>query len=118
MFWQKCENREMADKTSNFEKHASKNPLQKLLIGNFYKALLILAKDLKVKTILDAGCGEGFTLQKFYEAKIGEHLEELAESVGFKSKGIIKDSIPAYKKSMLTSFSCGIKTERILHITK
>ncbi|MDO8639379.1 MAG: class I SAM-dependent methyltransferase, partial [bacterium] len=70
----------MADKTSNFEKHASKNPLQKLLIGNFYETLILLSKNLKAKTILDAGCGEGFTLQKFYEAKIGEYLEGIEYS--------------------------------------
>ena len=61
--------------TSNYRKHTSKNPLQKLLINNFFNSLLAAIKDLKVDSVLDAGCGEGFTLNKLYENKIGKRLE-------------------------------------------
>ena len=61
--------------TDNFRKHTSKNPLQKLLIDNFFSNLLAVIKDLKTNSILDVGCGEGFTLQRLYENKIGKRLE-------------------------------------------
>ncbi len=61
--------------TDNFRKHTSKNPIQKFLINNFYKSLISTVQDLKVDSVLDVGCGEGFTLQKLYENKIGRKLE-------------------------------------------
>lgn len=61
--------------TSNYRKHTSKNPLQKFLIGNFYKELISSIKKLKIESALDVGCGEGFTLNKLSENKIGKRLE-------------------------------------------
>ncbi|OGH21269.1 MAG: hypothetical protein A2958_02105 [Candidatus Levybacteria bacterium RIFCSPLOWO2_01_FULL_38_13] len=61
--------------TSNYKKHTSKNLIQKFLINNFYNNFISLIKNLDIKSILDVGCGEGFTLNKFYENKIGEKLE-------------------------------------------
>lgn len=66
---------------SNYQKHTSKNPLQKFLIENFYKALLQIVDDLKPKTILDAGCGEGFTLARLQKEGIGKHLEGIDYSL-------------------------------------
>ena len=60
---------------SNFRKHTHKNPIQQLLINNFYKTLINVIKPLKAKTILDVGCGEGFSLNKLNENNIGEKLE-------------------------------------------
>lgn len=60
---------------TNFIKHTSKNPLQKFLINNFYSTLLSLIKPLNPKTVLDAGCGEGFTLNKLMLNKIGQNIE-------------------------------------------
>lgn len=60
---------------SNFIKHTSQNPLQRILINNFYRTLIKVIKPLNAKTILDIGCGEGFSLQKISENKIGEKLE-------------------------------------------
>lgn len=57
---------------TNFLKHTSKNPLQRLLINNFYSSLISLAKPLSPKTILDAGCGEGFTMHNLVKNKIGQ----------------------------------------------
>lgn len=65
---------------TNFLKHTSKNPLQKLLIQNFYSTLISLAKPLSPKTILDAGCGEGFTLNRLSRSGIGEKLEGIESS--------------------------------------
>lgn len=61
--------------TSNFLKHTSKNPIQQFLITNFYKNLIELAKPLNPETILDAGCGEGFSLNKLAANKIGKKFE-------------------------------------------
>lgn len=61
--------------TSNFQKHTSKNPIQQFLINNFYNSLLKVVTPLYVKNVLDAGCGEGFSLNKLKENNIGEELE-------------------------------------------
>lgn len=60
--------------TDNYKKNKSKNLAQKLLIEKFYKKLLRFADNLQIETILDVGCGEGFTLQRFYKNKIGRKL--------------------------------------------
>ncbi len=67
-------------KTTNYQKHASTNPLQRFLIDNFYRELIRTIKPLKAKKILDVGCGEGFTLIKLRHAKIGEKLEGVDNS--------------------------------------
>ncbi len=61
--------------TTNYRKHANTNPIQKLLINNFYKTFFDMVKPLRAKRILDVGCGEGFTLKKLEEKKIGKKNE-------------------------------------------
>jgi SAM-dependent methyltransferase len=56
---------------SNYQKHQSKNPIQRFLIGRFYDALVQCARNIQPKKILDVGCGEGFTLSKLQSAGIG-----------------------------------------------
>jgi 2-polyprenyl-3-methyl-5-hydroxy-6-metoxy-1,4-benzoquinol methylase len=60
---------------ANLVKHTSKNPIQKLLINNFYASLTSMIKDLSPNTILDAGCGEGFTMNKLKENGLGNKIE-------------------------------------------
>lgn len=60
---------------TNFIKHTSNNPLQRLLITNFYNTLFSLVKPLSPNIILDAGCGEGFTLNELAQRSIGNNLE-------------------------------------------
>lgn len=60
---------------TNFIKHTSKNPLQRFLINNFYVSLVFLAKSVSPKTILDAGCGEGFTMDRLSKNGIGREIE-------------------------------------------
>jgi 2-polyprenyl-3-methyl-5-hydroxy-6-metoxy-1,4-benzoquinol methylase len=74
---------------TNFVKHTSKNPIQKLLIKNFYFSLISLAKPLKAESILDAGCGEGFTMKKLLKSGVGKKIEGIEYS---------KDSILLGKK--------------------
>ncbi|MDP2593806.1 MAG: class I SAM-dependent methyltransferase [bacterium] len=61
--------------TDNFRKHSSKNPLQKLLIERFLSVLVDETQALHPVSILDAGCGEGFTLERFRLAGICQRLE-------------------------------------------
>lgn len=58
--------------TTNYLKHSNQNPIQKMLIENFYREFFLLIKPMAVETILDVGCGEGFTLKKLEEKKIGK----------------------------------------------
>ncbi len=72
----------MAETTSNYRKHTSKNPLKIFFLRNFRENLASVLGPLDSKKILDAGCGEGFTLQNLYELKIGEVLEGIDYSKG------------------------------------
>lgn len=65
---------------NNYQKHTSKNPIQKFLIENFYKALVQIIGDLKPEAVLDAGCGEGFTLARLQKNGIGKQLEGIEYS--------------------------------------
>lgn len=60
---------------TNFIKHTSKNPIQKFLIKKFFSTLISLAKSLKIESILDAGCGEGFTMDKLLKNEVGKRIE-------------------------------------------
>lgn len=60
--------------TSNYKKHTSKNPVQQFLLSNFENSLVSIVASLGIKNILDVGCGEGFTLKKLHELKIGDKL--------------------------------------------
>lgn len=66
--------------TSNYTKHMTKNPINKFLINNFYKTLVDLTKPLNPKTVLDAGCGEGFSINKLYQEHIGNKLEGIDDA--------------------------------------
>jgi len=61
--------------TDNYRKHTHQNPIQKFLIERFYGEFIKDIKDLKPKSILDVGCGEGFTLERLRKQKIGVKLE-------------------------------------------
>ena len=54
----------MAELTTNFEKHSSKNPLQQMLLNNYYKEFFRMLMGKKIESVLDAGAGEGITLRK------------------------------------------------------
>ncbi len=60
--------------TTNYKKHSSPNPIQKKLIDNFYSTVIKILRPLEVDSILDVGCGEGFTLDKFKKEGIGKKL--------------------------------------------
>ena len=75
--------------TSNYIKHTTKNPLKKWLINYFYKVLFSLITDLKIKTVLDAGCGEGFSLnqlRKKFPTKIYTGIDASAKAINLGRK--------------------------------
>jgi ubiquinone/menaquinone biosynthesis C-methylase UbiE len=61
--------------TDNYKKHTHRNPIQRLLLDNFFRNLTNLTAAKKVESILDVGCGEGFTLNRLKEKGIGKKLE-------------------------------------------
>ncbi len=65
---------------TNFAKHTNKNPIQKFLIKNYYSSLISLVKPLSAKSILDAGCGEGFTMNKILKSGVGRKIEGIEYS--------------------------------------
>ena len=60
--------------TDNYRNHKTTNPLKKYLIESFYSSFMAEVKMLKPKTVLDVGCGEGFTLERLHKKNIGENL--------------------------------------------
>ena len=75
--------------TDNYRKHTHRNPIQRLLLWNFFRHLVNLTSSRKVDSILDVGCGEGFTLYRLKERGIGTRLEGIE---------YLKDAIDLGKK--------------------
>lgn len=48
--------------TTNYKKHTSANPVQRFLLSRFNRRLVESVRLCDPQTILDAGCGEGFTM--------------------------------------------------------
>jgi ubiquinone/menaquinone biosynthesis C-methylase UbiE len=70
--------------TSNYKKHTSDNPVQRMLINRFHDKIRRIVTDLRPATLLDAGCGEGFVADIFLKA-----MPEL-EITGF---DVLEDSV-------------------------
>lgn len=64
-------------KSTNFEKHTTKNPIGKLFLNNFLKTVVKTIRPLNIDSVLDVGCGEGFTLHRLSKEKIGKEFEGL-----------------------------------------
>ena len=62
-------------KSSNFEKHTTKNPVGKLFLNNFLNSVVKTIRPLNIDSVLDVGCGEGFTLHRLSKEKIGKEFE-------------------------------------------
>jgi len=63
--------KESVEVTFNYTKHSDTRPSRRKEIENFYTTLKELCMHLDVKKVLDAGCGEGFTLDRLRKEKIG-----------------------------------------------
>lgn len=66
--------------TDNYKKHTHRNPIQRFLLDLFYKNVFALLRKVPKGSILDVGCGEGFTLYKLSSAGIGKKLEGIEYS--------------------------------------
>jgi len=53
----------MKEKSSNYEKYTTGNPLARYLNNTFLDTLSFLAHKSGAKKVLDAGCGEGFVIE-------------------------------------------------------
>ena len=60
--------------SSNYRKHTSGNPLQRVLIGRFHRSLLERVDALAPESFLDAGCGEGFVSRLLLARRPGLRL--------------------------------------------
>jgi 2-polyprenyl-3-methyl-5-hydroxy-6-metoxy-1,4-benzoquinol methylase len=110
---------------TNLVKHTSKNPIQKFLINNFFSSLISLIKPLNTESILDAGCGEGFTMNKLIESGINAKLEGIEyskDSISFGKKLfpnlIIKQASIYDLPHKNNSFDLVICTEVLEHLEK
>lgn len=61
--------------TDNYRKHTTKSRLQRFFIERFFATLLAEIRARNPVSILDVGCGEGFTLGRLRRAGMGELLE-------------------------------------------
>jgi ubiquinone/menaquinone biosynthesis C-methylase UbiE len=61
--------------TTNYEKHTTKNPISRIFLKRFSKAIVNEVKRCDPVSILDVGCGEGFILQQLRKNNLGKHLE-------------------------------------------
>lgn len=50
--------------TTNFAKFQTRNPLARFLFDRFYETLRHMVAELQPESVLDAGCGEGETLER------------------------------------------------------
>jgi len=50
--------------TANFRKFQTRNPIARLTIDRFYRRLVEVIRDTGAATVLDAGCGEGETIER------------------------------------------------------
>lgn len=62
-------------KLTNLEKHTTKNPIGRMFLDNFLTTVVMTIKPLDIESVLDVGCGEGFTLNRLQQEKIGKKLE-------------------------------------------
>ncbi len=64
------ENARIDDRYGNLQKHLNPNPIQRWLLRRFHRRILELVKETGARRILDAGCGEGFTLRELREGGV------------------------------------------------
>jgi len=74
-------------RSTNFEKHTTKNPVGKLFLNNFLNTVVKTIRPLNIDSVLDVGCGEGFTLARLQKEKQFNRKVELnAELRNIQSK--------------------------------
>lgn len=51
-------------RTTNYEKYATRNPVARALYAGFFRKVTALVEPLQPARVLDAGCGEGETIER------------------------------------------------------
>lgn len=74
--------RKSSSQSSNYEKHTTKNPIGKLFLNNFLTTVVKTIRPLNIDSVLDVGCGEGFTLYRLQKEKIGKEFEGIEVDAG------------------------------------
>ncbi len=64
----------MSSRHGNRQKYENTNPLQRALIGRFQRHVLALIRRVAPATILDVGCGEGYTLKLLRDHGVAAQL--------------------------------------------
>lgn len=77
---------------TNFQKHTTSDHSRKFFVKRFNNTLIKTLKKLKVESILDAGCGEGFILNRLMQENVGKNLEGIDYSK--QAVGIGKKQFP------------------------
>lgn len=62
------------EKSSNYQKYTSKNPLLRYFNNSFLDNLFYLAQKTGARKVLDAGCGEGFVIERLKKDVKAEFL--------------------------------------------
>lgn len=60
----------MTGKHGNLQKHLNPNPLQKWLLARFHAKIAALIRSTGARSVLDVGCGEGFTMRELREESV------------------------------------------------
>jgi ubiquinone/menaquinone biosynthesis C-methylase UbiE len=55
------------ERYGNLQKYLNPNPVQRWLLRRYYRHVVELERETGARTILDVGCGEGFTLKELRE---------------------------------------------------
>ena len=72
----------MEPKNGNFRKYTSKNPLMRQVIGGFLADVVSMVEVTGARSVLDAGCGEGFVSSRLIDKRlIGVDISRSALSV-------------------------------------
>lgn len=64
----------MAANYGNKQKHESRNPIQRALIGRFKSQAIRLVQQVGPRSILEVGCGEGYMLDAFARGGVSASL--------------------------------------------
>lgn len=83
----------------NLQKHTNPNKLQAVLINNFHKKIAQLIQQTGVKSMLDAGCGEGFLL---------EFLQEQGQAIDYTGADFSFEAIQWSRSNLFPEFRANV----------
>lgn len=61
--------------SSNAQKHESRNPILRAMIGNFHREVAHLVHRARPRSLLDLGCGEGYVLDALVRSGVADELD-------------------------------------------